>query len=39
MSKLKSRGGLFDGRDFDSEIIILCVQWYLHYKLSLLLSR
>ncbi|MFL9903126.1 IS6 family transposase [Paraburkholderia fungorum] len=26
---------LFDGRHFDREIIILCVRWYLRYKLSL----
>ncbi|HEY2402384.1 MAG TPA: IS6 family transposase [Steroidobacteraceae bacterium] len=35
MSKLKTSGGLFDGRHFDHEIIILCVRWYLRYKLSL----
>jgi transposase-like protein len=34
MSK-KSVDGLFDGRHFDREIIILCVRWYLRYKLSL----
>nr|WP_176860795.1 IS6 family transposase [Paraburkholderia phenazinium] len=27
--------GLFDGRHFDREIIVLCVRWYLRYKLSL----
>ena len=26
---------LFAGRHFDQEIIILCVRWYLRYKLSL----
>ncbi|MFL9912309.1 IS6 family transposase [Paraburkholderia sp. RL17-337-BIB-A] len=26
---------LFNGRHFDREIIILCVRWYLRYKLSL----
>ncbi|MEA3129137.1 MAG: transposase, family, partial [Paraburkholderia sp.] len=26
---------LFGGRHFDREIIILCVRWYLRYKLSL----
>jgi transposase-like protein len=26
---------LFDGRHVDREIIILCVRWYLRYKLSL----
>ena len=25
---------LFDGRHFDREIIILCVRWYLRFKLS-----
>jgi transposase-like protein len=28
-------GRAFDGRHFDREIIILCVRWYLRYKLSL----
>src|ERR1700688_209271 len=27
--------GLFKGRQFDREIIVLCVRWYLRYKLSL----
>jgi transposase-like protein len=35
MSKLKSLEELFGGRHFDREIIILCVRWYLRYKLSL----
>ncbi len=35
MSKLKSMEDLFAGRHFDWEIIILCVRWYLRYKLSL----
>ena len=26
---------LFAGRHFDWEIIVLCVRWYLRYKLSL----
>ena len=26
---------MFDGRHFDWEIIVLCVRWYLRYKLSL----
>ena len=26
--------GLFKGRHFDQEIIVLCVRWYLRYKLS-----
>ena len=25
---------LFKGRHFDREIIVLCVRWYLTYKLS-----
>src|ERR1035441_8642568 len=28
-------GGLFKGRHFERDIIILCVRWYLRYKLSL----
>jgi transposase-like protein len=35
MSKLKSLDGLFAGRHFDRDVIILCVRWYLRYKLSL----
>src|SRR6202030_4071542 len=35
MSKLKSLDKLFDGRHFDREVILLCVRWYLRYKLSL----
>jgi transposase-like protein len=35
MSTLKSLEELFGGRHFDREIIILCVRWYLRYKLSL----
>jgi len=35
MSKRKGLEGIFDGRHFDREIIILCVRWYLRYKLSL----
>jgi len=35
MSKLESLEELFSGRHFDREIIILCVRWYLRYKLSL----
>jgi transposase-like protein len=34
MSKLLSMDELFDGRHFDREVIILCVRWYLRYKLS-----
>jgi hypothetical protein len=25
---------LFEGRHFDQQVIILCVRWYLGYKLS-----
>jgi transposase-like protein len=35
LSKLKSVKELFSDRHFDREIIILCVRWYLGYKLSL----
>jgi transposase-like protein len=35
MSKLKDIDRLFNGRHFDREVIILCVRWYLRYKLSL----
>jgi transposase-like protein len=34
MGKLKSIGDLFSGRQFDREVIILCVRWYLRFKLS-----
>src|SRR5471030_2487852 len=34
MSKLSSIEELFRGRHFDREVIILCVRWYLRYKLS-----
>ena len=34
MSKLSSLEKLFAGRHFDREVIILCVRWYLRYKLS-----
>jgi transposase-like protein len=36
MSERKGLEGLFDGRHFDREIIILRIRWYLRYKLSLL---
>ena len=29
-----SMGDLFRGRHFDREIIILCLRWYLRFKLS-----
>jgi transposase-like protein len=35
MSKLKSLEELFGGRHFDREIVVLCVRWYLRYRLSL----
>lgn len=35
MGKLKDLGWLFNGRHFDREVIVLCVRWYLRYKLSL----
>ncbi|MGF7192145.1 transposase-like protein [Robbsia andropogonis] len=35
MSKRKGPEGMFDGRHFDWEIIVLYVRWYLRYKLSL----
>jgi transposase-like protein len=35
MSKLKGLDGLFAGRHFDRDVIILCVRWYLRYKLLL----
>src|SRR6202161_4642636 len=35
MGKLKSVDELFEGRHFDREFIILCVRWYLRFKLSL----
>jgi len=35
MSKPESLEELFAGRHFDREVLILCVRWYLRYKLSL----
>jgi transposase-like protein len=32
---MQSMDELFKGRHFEREIIILCVRWYLRYKLSL----
>jgi transposase-like protein len=34
MSEPKDIEGLFSGRHFDREVIVLCVRWYLRYKLS-----
>jgi transposase-like protein len=35
MGKLANLEELFAGRHFDREVIILCVRWYLRFKLSL----
>jgi hypothetical protein len=35
VGKLERLEELFAGRHFDSEIILLCVRWYLRFKLSL----
>jgi transposase-like protein len=34
VSLLSSLEELFVGRHFDREVIILCLRWYLRYKLS-----
>ena len=34
MGRRRSVEELFAGRHFDREVIILCVRWYLGYKLS-----
>lgn len=34
MANRKTIDELFKGRHFEQEIIILCVHWYLRYKLS-----
>ncbi len=34
MSEQNCIGELFRGRHFDRAVIILCVRWYLRYKLS-----
>lgn len=34
MRKLRDIDRLFKGRHFDREVIVLCVRWYLRYKLS-----
>jgi hypothetical protein len=34
MGKLMGIEQLFEGRHFDREVIILCVRWYLCFKLS-----
>ena len=35
MAAFSSLDELFEGRHFDREIIVLCVRWYLRFKLSL----
>jgi transposase-like protein len=35
MPKRKTIDELFKGRHFEQDIIIVCVRWYLRYKLSL----
>jgi hypothetical protein len=35
MSTLRDIDWWFHGRHFDREVIVLCVRWYLRYKLSL----
>ena len=34
LTKVLNMDELFKGRHFDREIIVLCVRWYLRYKLS-----
>ncbi|MGC1409639.1 MAG: hypothetical protein WA864_11915 [Acetobacteraceae bacterium] len=34
MNKPETLEALFVGRHFDREVIILCVRWYLRFKLS-----
>ena len=34
MAGFLSLDELFEGRHFDREIIVLCVRWYLRFKLS-----
>jgi transposase-like protein len=34
MARLTNVDDLFEGRHFDREIIVLCVRWYLRFKLS-----
>ena len=35
MAKLKTVEELFKGHHFDRDVVILCVRWYLRFKLSL----
>ena len=34
MTKPQSRDAIYLKQHFDSEIIVLCVRWYITYKLS-----
>jgi transposase-like protein len=34
MARFLSLDELFEGRHFDREVIVLCVRWYLRFKLS-----
>jgi transposase-like protein len=34
MSEFVAIEELFKGRHFDQEIVVLCVHWYLSFKLS-----
>jgi hypothetical protein len=34
MARFRSLDELFEGRHFDHKIILLCVRWYLRFKLS-----
>jgi transposase-like protein len=34
MTAAESELDLFKGRHFDGEVIVLCVRWYLSFKLS-----
>src|ERR1700692_1262090 len=34
MARFRGLDELFEGRHFDGEIIVLCVRWYLRFKLS-----
>jgi hypothetical protein len=34
LTRMLSIDDLFKGRRFDQEIIILCVRWYLQFKLN-----
>ena len=38
MARFLGLDELFEGRHFDREIIVLCVRWYLRFKLSFRIS-